>query len=478
MRRVHTLIPGSPCRVAQGRRIEPATRATSCAQRDVKSIVSKRRISFDARKRSVHSTLACLLAVLIAIARPALADGAPVQVLRIGTSGDYAPFSIATDAEPAFRGLDIAVAEAFAHEHGYTIEWVPFVWRDLSTDFKAGRFDVVMSGVTVRADRSALGRFSVPVMNSGAVLIYRTQGLDPEQTPAVTLGDFNQARMRIAVNQGGHLERVTRAHFQHATIMPIADNGEVRQQLIDGHADAIVTDTLEAPHWLHGLTRAALLGPWTQDRKAYWFRSELADLARRFDAWMLAREADGTLANLRREAVGNQRHLTTAEPVNALLAAMDERLTLMPWVAESKRAGGIAIEDLEQEQRVLEVAVRKVNAAADRRRREPPTALAVRDFYRAQITAAKHIQRATLVHEITMTATAADLSSVLRPALMRIGERIAELVVTLGRLHEPADLAQYVSLAVHERGLSSPIVSELTRTMAALFSTARVQASP
>jgi cyclohexadienyl dehydratase len=46
---------------------------------------------------------------------------------------------------------------------------VPLRWATLDRDFAAGRFDVVMSGVTVRPERSAAGRFSLPVAQSGAV---------------------------------------------------------------------------------------------------------------------------------------------------------------------------------------------------------------------------------------------------------------------------------------------------------------------
>ena len=95
-------------------------------------------------------------------------------MLRVGTSGDYAPFSSGDGGSRA--GFDIAVARAYAEERGLGLEFVRFRWPDLVRDLAAGRFDVAMSGVTVQPRRSLAGRFSVPVVESGAVLLMRESG--------------------------------------------------------------------------------------------------------------------------------------------------------------------------------------------------------------------------------------------------------------------------------------------------------------
>ena len=69
-------------------------------------------------------------------------------MLRVGTSGDYAPFSL--DG----RGFDVDVADALAKHLGMRVEWVHFRWPELRSMIDAGRFDVAMSGVTWRPDRA------------------------------------------------------------------------------------------------------------------------------------------------------------------------------------------------------------------------------------------------------------------------------------------------------------------------------------
>ena len=159
---------------------------------------------------------------------------------------------------------------------------------------------------------------------------------------------MERAGVRIAVNRGGHLERVTNRLFPRALILPMTPNHAVREALLAGEVDAAITDTTEAPHWLAGTDGLTTLGPFTRDWKAWWLPSDASELTRKVDAWLLAREADGSLAALR------SRHFATAvaptaTPLEALAAAVEERLALMPLVAETKRRSGTPVQVPAQE---------------------------------------------------------------------------------------------------------------------------------
>ncbi len=416
---------------------------------------------FAARCRVLHCGFV-LIALWLAGCRSQVDDP---QILRVGTSGDYPPFSEAIALAPGYRGFDIALAHAFAQEHGYEIRWVPFRWPELARDFSARRFDLAMSGVTVRADRSVLGRFSVPVVSSGAVALYREARF--ASVAAVDLARLDRSGVRVVVNRGGHLERVTRARFARASVEAIADNAAVREALVTGRADVVVTDTIEAPHWRRGLGGVGQIGPLTRDRKAYWIAVEREDLARTLDRWLIAREADGTLARLRERWFGSGHGEASASPASALVAAIDERLSLMSWVAESKRVAGRGIEDPAREQRVLAAAVRGVERAARTAGVRAPAEAAVLAFYREQIEAAKDIQRRTLAGPAAMEARAEDLATRLRPALIRIGERMARLVV---RLPQGGSTALALGPALERYQLDPARIAALTSALEQLAS--------
>jgi cyclohexadienyl dehydratase len=413
-------------------------------------------------------TLTAMLA-LIALPGASHAGGK----LRIGTSGDYPPFSkrvFGRDSGP-YEGFDIEVAKAFAADQDLTIKWVPFKWPRLLDDLENRRFDIAMSGVTMRPDRSAVGRFSVPVVASGAVLILRDQD---ENEAARTLPTNQRLRlldhpeMRIAVNAGGHLERVARKLFQHAQIKAIPNNASVRQALIAGLTDAVVTDTIEAPLWLKNTTGLTTLGPLTQDRKAYLGRADRGDLCDALDAWLLAREADGSLAKWRAQYFGEGAAHRTAEPINALLASINERLALMPLVAEEKRDSVRPIEDIAQEQRVLFNAVNRVDAITKREGRPALSRQAIRSFYQVQIDAAKAIQRHVLAGRAPEHPPKRDqdLVRVLRPALSRISGRIAELLVMVSTQPIPDDLDARARREIHGAGLETRRVREIESSIA------------
>jgi cyclohexadienyl dehydratase len=330
-------------------------------------------------------------------------------VLRVGTSGDYAPFSMADEAGRS--GFDVEVARSYARERGLRIRWVPVRWTSLDRDFAAGRFDVVMSGVTVRPERSLAGIFSVPITRSGVVLL-RRPGVEPR---------------RIAVNAGGHLERAARRLFPGAELRPLSPNAAVREALVGGEVDAAVTDTLEAPGWLAGTSGIDWFGPYTRDWKAYWFPAGAAARARDLDAWLLAREEDGTLAALRARSLPEAARAATATPLAALGAALEERLALMPLVAEAKRASGAPVRVPEQERAVLLRARADTIAAAWETGGDLPDEAAVDAFFATLLDAAREIQTRTLAGPPS-PAPPADLGGALRPALAVITARITWLL--------------------------------------------------
>jgi cyclohexadienyl dehydratase len=354
--------------------------------------------------------IAALLALACASSEPS------PSVLRVGTSGDYLPFS-GLSADGGRTGFDVELVQQFARAHGAEVQWVPFEWASLQADFEAGRFDLVASGVTVRPERSLAGRFSLPTASAGAVALVRGTV------------DLERAGVRIAVNRGGHLERVTSRLFPRAQIFPTTPNRAVREALLAGRVDAAITDTTEAPHWLDGTDGLSTLGPFTRDWKSWWLPGAADDLTRQVDAWLLAREADGSLAALR------ARHFSapvepTATPLEALGAAIEERLALMPLVAEAKRRSGTPVHAPAQETRVLEAAVTSARAAARDAAVPIPDAEATRSLFVEMIAAARAIQEHTLTMPPTLEEPP-DLTDALRPALARISERISRLLVRL-----------------------------------------------
>ncbi|HYY06417.1 MAG TPA: transporter substrate-binding domain-containing protein [Candidatus Limnocylindria bacterium] len=376
-------------------------RRSNAARRDASA--ARRRKGIRSQPLGHGATLAAsaLLAAACLHPRPA------APPLRVGTSGDYPPFSLARDG--TFEGLDVEVARRFAKDSGRRLELVPFRWPELTRDLAAGRFDLAMGGVTLRPERAVVGVFTRPVAEAGAVVLAH-QRLDPRS-----------AWLRLGVNAGGHLERLAARLFPRALLVRTHDNRALAELLTSGAADAILTDELEADAL--AVSGTLRLGPFTRDRKGYLGRDPA--LVAELDAWLRAREADGTLAGLRSRWLGPERaraRSAVASDLDALLALVDLRLAFMPGVAAAKQKSGRPVEDPGQEARVLAA----VRARGAERGLDPA---AVEALFRAQIDAARALEQDWLAHPWEVDAL--DLEQAARPALARISELIVDRVADL-----------------------------------------------
>jgi len=381
-------------------------------------------------------------------------------LLRIGTSGDYQPFSLCAEQKTDCRGFDIDVARHLAADLGVQLEIVRFRWPELRDDLAAGKFDIAMSGVTMRPERALIGTFTRPYVVAQAVVIVA----DGEKFSSLVR--INQAGVRLAVNAGGHLEQVAHTHFPEATILATPKNLSLPQQVEKQEADALLTDSLEASHFLATYPRLHALPAFGRDRKAYLLRRTDAPLREWLDTWLGAHE-NSVLKGLRRRWFASGAGSLPSAFIN-LLALMDLRLALMPAVAQYKGQHNLPIEDLAQEAAILERAEAQAqDVGLDR--------TASRELFRIQIELAKQVQQATLQGLIPVPewAHGLDLNTDLRPALVELGNRIVqELASTVISLREH----QFTLRAVEEEITMTGISAETKRQLGEALWRTRKQA--
>jgi cyclohexadienyl dehydratase len=215
-----------------------------------------------------------------------------------------------------------------------------------------------------------------------------------------------------------------------------------------------------------------ILAPFTIDRKAWWVHPERPELLRDLDRFAAERAADGSLTRWRAEHLGAEAAAQpTAEPLPALLWTLRERLELMPLVAEAKRQSNSPVEVPDREERVLQAAWDATRrAATDAGRKAPPKA-AVLELFRAQIEAAKAIQHATLARPPALE-NPPDLDHELRPALLRLGERMARLIVEFEATEVPETRGGEIELLVNRclglLGLDPAQLRDMTTAIEAL----------
>jgi cyclohexadienyl dehydratase len=190
--------------------------------------------------RSRHELLAVLRTVALTPV-PALQRIASSGLLRVGTTGDYAPFSF--DSNDMLTGFDIDRAQKLAAQFHARPVFIHTTWGTLTEDLSHGAVDVVMGGVSITPAREAAGAFSAPYASGGKTILARC-ALAPQFHSG--LAALDRPKVRVIVNPGGTNEQFVRANVHRARIVVFPDNRGIFDALAANSADAMITDDVEA----------------------------------------------------------------------------------------------------------------------------------------------------------------------------------------------------------------------------------------
>lgn len=161
--------------------------------------------------------------------------------LRVGLTGDYKPFSDRDPATGVFSGLDVDLATGLAQALGAEPIFVKTSWSTLLGDLQAGKFDLLVGGVSITLDRQKVGYFSIPSDVDGKAAIARCADV----AKLGSLDAIDRSDVRVVVNPGGTNERFDRARLHRAEIRVFPDNRTIFREVLEGRADVMITDGVE-----------------------------------------------------------------------------------------------------------------------------------------------------------------------------------------------------------------------------------------
>lgn len=126
----------------------------------------------------MKSVLALSLYVLLSIAIPAAArDLAEVKAsgtIKIATEGATPPFNYFQGEK--LTGFDVDLGSAIAKELGLEVEWVTLAFDGLLVGLDHDRYDLVVAGHGITAERQKAVDFSKPYVCSGAAIVAKEGG--------------------------------------------------------------------------------------------------------------------------------------------------------------------------------------------------------------------------------------------------------------------------------------------------------------
>jgi len=163
-------------------------------------------------------------------------------VLRIGTTGDFKPFSFLNPATNDYEGHDIDAAKMLAESLGVKIQFVKTTWPTLLKGIQEDQYDIAMCGITRNLARQKVAALSHPYINVGKSPLIRSA----DRNRFKTLADIDRPGVKIGVNPGGTNQRFVDANMKQATVVVIERNLSIPEKIVAGEVDVMITDNIEA----------------------------------------------------------------------------------------------------------------------------------------------------------------------------------------------------------------------------------------
>lgn len=155
-------------------------------------------------------------------------------VLRVGFD-TFVPWAM-QDKTGQFIGFEIDVARRFADDLGVKLELVPTAWRGIIPALLTGKFDLLIGGMSIRADRAQQVYFSAPYYFTGQSLVAHKE----KASGFSTLEEFDKPEVIIVARTGTTAQRAAESMFPKAQRKYFDKEPQAVQELLMGRAHALI----------------------------------------------------------------------------------------------------------------------------------------------------------------------------------------------------------------------------------------------
>ena len=212
--------------------------------------------------------------------------------IRIGMS-TFVPWAM-RDKNGELIGYEIDVAKRLAEDMKVEAKFVPTAWDGIIPALLAGKFDLIIGGMSITPERNLTVNFTLPYANSGIHMVANKE----LAAGFASLGDFDKPDVVVAVRRGATPATAAKRLMPKATLRQFDEDALALQEVLNGKAHAFIASTptpafeaLKHPDKLF----LPILEPFVQGAEGFALRKGDPDALNFFNNWILLRQQDGWL---------------------------------------------------------------------------------------------------------------------------------------------------------------------------------------
>ena len=156
------------------------------------------------------------------------------NVLKVGTTADFAPFEFHSDNQKDYKGFDVDLINAVAKEMGKDVQIQDLAFDGLISAVQSKNIDVAISAITITDERQKHVGFSDPYYKSGLAILVRE-----DDSTINSIDDLKGKNIAARVATTG-LEEAQKV--ENATVKPFKTPQDCFRELQAGNVDAVIND--------------------------------------------------------------------------------------------------------------------------------------------------------------------------------------------------------------------------------------------
>jgi polar amino acid transport system substrate-binding protein len=157
--------------------------------------------------------------------------------LRVGLEAGYVPFEV-RDRQGNIIGFDVDLAKKMASELKVKVSFVNTQWDGIIPALLTDKFDILMSGMTITAERNIQVNFAQPYIVVGQTILLAKR-LEPKIR---SYRDLDDPQYTVVTKLGTSGETACRRYLSKAHIRTYETEADAAMEVRNGRADAFVYD--------------------------------------------------------------------------------------------------------------------------------------------------------------------------------------------------------------------------------------------